>query len=437
MPRVTTLTLSMAACLVGAAHAQEPLTLADAIAAARADSPVVRAARAGEAEASSRVHEATAGWWPRVDFSEQWQRGDMPVWVFGSLLSQRRFTEANFAIDALNHPDPVSNHRASLSFDQPLFSAEVITGRRAALVAQDLARAGRDGVERDAAVSVTAAYGQALVAQSASRAAAAAVTAAEDDLRRTTDRRTAGLVTDADVLSIEVHLARMRARAIDASSQSRIAMAALDRAMGRPLDREYLLTAVLPENRGAENVDALEAAALAARPEARQAVLQEQLARVQHEGARGAFLPQVGWQGGYEWNGGSFADRAGGWMVGAGVRVNLFRGLGDRARLAAAGHALTRSRAEREAAESGIRLDVRTAALRLAAARARVAVGRAAVAQARESQRIIRDRYENGLAGVGDVLRAAEALLESEMQQTAAEADVITGAAALDRAVGR
>jgi outer membrane protein TolC len=38
---------------------------------------------------------------------------------------------------------------------------------------------------------------------------------------------------------------------------------------------------------------------------------------------------------------------------------------------------------------------------------------------------------------VGDVLRAAQALLDAEMQQTAAEADVITGTAALDRAVGR
>ena len=51
-------------------------------------------------------------------------------------------------------------------------------------------------------------------------------------------------------------------------------------------------------------------------------------------GARQAFLPQVGWQGGYEWNGADFTDRAGGWIVGAEVRVNVFRGLADRARAA-------------------------------------------------------------------------------------------------------
>jgi outer membrane protein TolC len=437
MPRVILLTTALAACLSGAAHAQEPLTLADAIAAARTHSPAVRAARAGEAEAASRVQEATSAWWPRVDFSEQWQRGNMPVYVFGSLLSQRRFTAANFAIDSLNHPDPLSNHRASLSFEQPLFSPEVVAGRRAAVVGRDLAKAGRDAVERDAAVAATTAYGQALVAQAASRAARAAVEAAEDDLRRTRDRRTSGVVTDADVLSIEVHLAQTRARAIDTASQARIAMATLNRAMGRPLDREYLLAAAAAPEGQAESIEALERAALASRPEARQAELDEQLARVRQDAARMALLPQVGWQGGYEWNGQSFGERAGGWMVGAGVRVNLFRGLGDRARIAAADKALERALAEREAAESAIRLDVRTSALRLESARARLAVGRASVAQARESQRIIRDRYENGLAIVGDVLRSAQALLDAEMQQTAAEADVITGAAALDRAVGR
>jgi outer membrane protein TolC len=437
MPRTTAVTVALVACLVLPASAQEALTLADAVAAARAGSPTVRAARAGEQEAAERAREASSAWWPRVDFSEQWQRGNLPVYVFGSLLSQRRFTEANFAVDALNHPDPLTNHRAAFSIAQPLFSPEVVSSRAAALVGRDLAQAARDAAEQDAAVAATEAYGQALVAQAARRAARAAVQAAEDDLRRTRDRRASGLVTDADVLAIDVHLAKVRARSIDAESRSHIATAALNRTMGRPLDREYVLSAVAPSDVAHEPVEVLETAALSGRPEARQALLAERLAFVERDGARLALAPQVGWQGGYEWNGASFGERAGGWTVGAEVRVNLFRGFGDRARLAASARALEKARAEREVAESGIRLDVRSAALRLESARARLAVGRAAVAQAHESQRIVRDRYESGLATVGDVLRASEALLDAETQQTAAEADVVTGAAALDRAVGR
>jgi outer membrane protein TolC len=84
-----------------------------------------------------------------------------------------------------------------------------------------------------------------------------------------------------------------------------------------------------------------------------------------------------------------------------------------------------------------IEVDVRAALAQLAAARAREEAGRAALTQARESQRIIRDRYQNGLAAVTDVLRAAEAALAAESQATAAEMDVILQTVAVDRALGR
>ena len=65
------------------------------------------------------------------------------------------------------------------------------------------------------------------------------------------------------------------------------------------------------------------------------------------------------------------------------------------------------------------------------------ATGRRVVEQARESQRIIRDRYEAGLAPASDVLRAAELVAQAESSRTSAVIDVHVTAAAIDRAVGR
>jgi outer membrane protein TolC len=141
--------------------------------------------------------------------------------------------------------------------------------------------------------------------------------------------------------------------------------------------------------------------------------------------------------GGWEFNGATLGEQRSAWIVGAQVQINLFRGFADSARLAEARHAGARAAAEREQIERSIELEVRTAAARLEAARARHDAGRAALAQARESQRIIRDRYEGGLATVTDVLRAAESSLEAESRATAAEMDVILQGVALDRALGR
>jgi outer membrane protein TolC len=139
----------------------------------------------------------------------------------------------------------------------------------------------------------------------------------------------------------------------------------------------------------------------------------------------------------YDLNGKSFTDRAASWLVAGQVRINLFAGLGDSARLRAATEAWVRATAERENQWNTVRLEVRMARAELDAALAREAVGRVAVLQARESQRIIRDRYESGLAGVSDVLRAANALLDAETLRIASVVDVMVGQVALDRAVGR
>jgi outer membrane protein TolC len=107
-------------------------------------------------------------------------------------------------------------------------------------------------------------------------------------------------------------------------------------------------------------------------------------------------------------------------MAGVEIRWNLFNGLADRARLAAAQASMAQADAERERIENSVRLEVRSALARLTSATSREETGRSAVAQAQEAQRIIRDRYEAGMAGVTDLLRAANALLDAELQQRAA-----------------
>ena len=83
------------------------------------------------------------------------------------------------------------------------------------------------------------------------------------------------------------------------------------------------------------------------------------------------------------------------------------------------------------------RLDVQIAIARLEAARASEAVGRAAADRARESRRIIRDRYESGLTDAATLLRSADDVLQAEAQQIAARVNLLTATATLQRAIGR
>ena len=202
--RPTICVLLAALALAAPAAGQTPLTLPEAIARARAQNPDATSTAAAEREAVQRVTQARAGYWPKVDVAESWQRGNQPVFVFSSLLAQRQFTAADFALDALNHPDAVNNFRTGVMVEQSLFDGATKANVTAAGLGHDIATASRTMVDHDLAASVTEAYGRVLVAAAASQSAAAAAETAHADRELAGNRRDAGLVTDADVLQLNI-----------------------------------------------------------------------------------------------------------------------------------------------------------------------------------------------------------------------------------------
>jgi outer membrane protein TolC len=285
---------------------------------------------------------------------------------------------------------------------------------------------------------VTGAYGAVLAADAAGRAAAATLETAAADLELARNRRDAGRVTEADVLRIEVFLARAREQQIRSTADATIARARLNQLMGEPLDATFTFDDTpAAEAMAATDLPALEAEAVNARADLKLSALQEQLAAAAVDAARANFLPRVYAQAGYEANGGTWGSRASSWMAGAVARVNLFRGFADQARLAEARHTQSMRAIEHEKAGTAARLDVRIAVARLEAARAAEGVSRAAVTQARESHRIVRDRYDGGLADVAALLAAAEAVQQADARHAAARVEVTVAAATLSRALGK
>ena len=424
------------------AAAQAPLSLSEAIARAKARNPDAGAAAAAEREAADRVTQTRGGYLPKVDVAESWQRGNDPVFVFGSRLAQRQFTAADFApnsrLDALNHPVATDNFRAAFSVEQVLFDRTTSANIRSASIGRDMAATGKRLVDHDLTAAVTDVFGRVLVAAATVRAAAAAVEAARADRELAGNRRDAGRVTDADVLQLDVYLARTLEQQVQATSDERITRARLNQLMDEPLDTMFSLDLTPPAIAiDITNPAGLEEEALRSRPEVALAMQQEQLAAAAVDAARAAFLPQVAAQGGWELNGGTWNSRSSSWVAGAVARINLFHGFADKARLAEAREQATRRAHEKDKAETMARLDVQIAIARLEAARASEVVGRAAADQARESRRIVRDRYESGLMDAAMLLRAADAVQQADAQQIAARVNVLTATATLQRAIGR
>ena len=105
------------------------------------------------------------------------------------------------------------------------------------------------------------------------------------------------------------------------------------------------------------------------------------------------------------------------------VSMNVFNGFGDRASVSAA--SAERKKAAARLAQIGqqIELEVRQAFYRFETAKKQLKVARESVRQAKESQKILRNRYANGLALMVELLAADTSVKETMLEEAAARFD--------------
>ncbi|MBX9599666.1 MAG: TolC family protein [Bryobacteraceae bacterium] len=429
---------ALAALLAWGSQAQDPLTLREAVRIAVERHPALAASEARVRAAGARIGQARAGYLPKVNYSESVQRSNNPVFVFGSLLNQRQFTGDNFRLDSLNNPGFISNFQSLVTVDQTLWDAGQTRRQAAAAgLSQDMSREERRGAEMQVTMNVIRSYYGATLAAETLAAAVQAVGSAQADLERAQAVRDAGMSTDADVLSIRVHLAAMREQEIRHRANLEVARAALNEALGLPLDTPHALVTPLTPYPAAPELPAWEERAARERPEAKLSALSTQIAETQLAVNKGSYWPRVGVRGAFEADRGAFTARGGAnWMFAAKLEWNLFNGFADRARVQESSELLAGSRALERRTGAAVRLEVRRAHAELRAALERVQVASAAVAMAEESLRIIKNRFESGLTTTTELLRNETALLESRTRRLAAIHDSRVAAASLELASG-
>lgn len=419
--------------------AQDPLSLADAVRLAIRENASLAGTTEGARASVARIAQARAGMLPKINYSESFARSDNPVFVFSSLLTQHQFGAENFAIGPLNRPDFLNNFQSLVTVDQPIYDAgQTRNAVKSAELAQKMTCEEQRLVRMNVISQAARAYYGAVLAAENLRAAQQAVASAQADLTRAESVRAAGMSTDVDVLSIRVHLAAVTEQRIDRAADVDVARAALNDALGLPLDTPHTLTTPLAALDLPDlALDALESTASAGRPEARQTHLAASLAQTQADGARSAMLPQVSFRGAFEADRQRFIDRGGAnWLAAVTVRWNLFNGSADKARIVETGHLVKRAGFDEQRTDSAIRLQVRRAYAGLKAAQQRIEVARAAVAEAGESLRITQNRYEAGMNNVTDLLRTETAVLESRTRYLAAIHDQRIAATMLELAAG-
>ena len=392
----------------------EVLTVSQAIEVALRTNPATRVTAASRDLADAQILEARNGRKPLLQASETFTASNNPVFVFGSLLEQGRFTAKNFDLNSLNHPDALANFRSAITLRVPIFDQRQTETRvTQARIKRDQAELQTDQVEQRLRFEVIRNYYGLLLAQARLNVADDAVKTAEADLKRARDMFETGLTVQSDLLAAEVQLSEFRRQKIQANSELITARAALNTVLGLPLDSPQQLSGQL-DGRDfiIESIDVLSSQALQRRPDYQSAILSTRASTAQIRGARGEWLPRLD---SFVTAGISSRYLAGGssdYAVGASVTFNVFDA-GRSARMDQARATESMVKAESEQLANQIRFEVVRAYQQYISARERLAVVAQVEAQATETLRIVQDRYHAGLTTITELLRAETALVRA------------------------
>jgi len=422
------------------ARAQDALTLSSAVRTALDRNPQLRAAGEEDRAAAARALGARAAWYPRIDFSQGFTRGNNPVYVFGTLLTQRRFTADNFALPSLNAPHPLDNFDTRFSGHMTLFdSGRTWLRTRAANSEKTAADFALEQARQDLILRVVQAYFGAVVAREGLAAARDARKTAAANRERIASLEHAGQVVSSDLLSAQVFEAQALDRELRAENALAVARLNLGRELGADGEALGEPSAELAEPADLEGaIGEWENEALAARPLLRAVEMQVDAARKGEKLAKVDFGPTIGLFGEFERDALTLGGPSGtNWTAGVRLDWNIFAGGANRYQVAEAAAMKRKAEDQLEWVRSGVRLELRRAYLESEAARARTAAARQSTEQARESLRIIENRYQAGLTTITELLRAQEAALEARAGYVTAVGDWYAARASLERAAGR
>lgn len=394
---------------------QEPLTLRQAIHIALKQSPDANAAKAGVDEAKANASLARTQYLPQVNFAEDMSRGDDPVYVFGTRLRQQRFTQADFALEALNKPEPIGNFATRISGQWLLFdSLRAQKSVHSADLMRRSAASSAKATDQKVVFDVVQAFQGVLYAERQTDVAQHELETAEALLSSVDDHVKAGLAVQSDRMSAQVNVAARRQGLIATQGDRDLAWAQLILAMGTPDLKASRLEPIEQKNFPKNDFEQELQTAIKNRHDLA-ALTEAQSAQAASESAaRLSFGPRVSAYGDWEDDRQSLGGQGGNnWVAGVQIGVDILP-IGKRAQLAKEKAIRSRVDAQLKAYQQQVRLQVSQAHIQRQTAELSLETARTAIDQAEESLRILKNRYGAGLATITDLLRAEDAEREAQ-----------------------
>ena len=378
---------------------------------ARDGGPGVPGAQARAGADAQRLSQARAYRFPVLTWQGAWMRTDVPAEVFALSLNQGSFSMQGLMSGDPNHPKALSTWVNRLELVLPLYAGGQIGTRiRQARAVSDAGNRKLEWSRLDAGRKAVGMY-LGLVMMREERTFLEGYLSLLASYRQQAEQMFGqGLLVQADVQRAQVEEAAVGDDLMELKARQKASLNTLAWLIHRENVREEDL-AELPEIRWTPEPLAVWLNRARERPDLQAARLRLQAGQLEPRALRSSYLPQVALK--------VRGDMAGARLDGThekalaleiGLQWNLFAGGRDRAAVGAAMADFRAGAADVADAEGWVEQIVREARLSYLASCERRETAEKALKAAREGERVVRERFQQGLVRMVDLLDAATAV---------------------------
>ncbi|MCU0840375.1 MAG: TolC family protein [Thiobacillaceae bacterium] len=437
LPAARRLALATALALTSAPALAETLDFRQCVETALAQNPDLSISRSQIDQAEAGLRQAEGGRLPRLNLSLTATHTNDPLNAFGLKLSQERIGAADFIPATLNDPKAVDNLNTRVELLWPVYTGGQVQSYVAQAQAQVRAAQSGDQAARQQLIrQVLMAYQGVHTARAFVSVAEESLSAAQEYARITERMHRQGLAVKSDMLSARVHLEDARVRLAEARNGVASALDRLRLLLGKSLDDALDVGApVMPGMPDGGDAD-LRRQAIANHDGLRALRNQMEAAGAQVEAARAGHRPQVNVVLRQDWNDDKVGLDASSYTVAGVLSWTLFDGGATRAGVDRAEAGRMELAARLRQAEDGVSLQVSEARRKSLEAETRIQARELAVEQAEEARRLVRKRYENGMATLVELLAAQAQLDKARADLVGARQELASQRAELLRVVG-
>jgi outer membrane protein TolC len=446
------LVLGVMLAMLGQAAQAETLSFQQCVERALSQNPDIEVSQAQINQAQAAVRQAEANHMPKVNLSMTGTYTNDALNAFGLKLSQRQATFGDFGAGEfnpadpnvlkiaprdLNHPGGTGNINTRIEVLVPVYNGGMVESYvRQARAYTRAAQAGDAHARQMLIKNVLMAYQGVHTARAYVKVGEQAQAASEEYVRITERLLQQGMAVKSDVLTAKVHLDDVKLQLARARNAEAAALDQLHLLLGMPLEAPLDVGPELAPLPLQGELPELQQKAKDAHPALQAMRHQLEGVTANVDVARAGLLPQFNVMLRQDWNDQALGFESSSYTVAGVLSWNAFDAGGTSAAVDRAQAARIETAAKLRQAEEGIQFQVREALRKSREADEAVAARELAAEQADEAQRLVKKRYENGLATMVELLAAQTQLDKAQADLVAARYEQVVQRAELKRAVG-